>query len=441
MTTFFCILYLDMVLFSEHKSAGIIAHKEKDAKKIFKDKVKFAWDNLPQHLQDLLGPPNSDAVGELSFPNGSSIFVSTSTRGGTLQYLHISEFGYTCAHHPIKAQEIVTGSINSVEQGQVVTIESTAEGRSGYYFDFCDKAEKMALSKAILGPMDFKFFFFPWWKNPTYRQSVGPKHFDAKHREYFLELKQKHKIDLDLDQKRWYVSKHSINRDNMFAEYPSTSEEAFHASVEGAYYASEMLKVYAEKRVRLLPVDPTLTVDTWWDLGMNDKNVTIFTQSFGNEIRIVDYYENSGEGLAHYVNMLKDRGYTYGTHTFPHDIKVKELGSGKSRYQTLIDLKMRGIRMVERTRNVSDDIEAVRRLLPRMYFDIERTGKLVEALENYRREWNEKNGEFMNTPRHDKHSHAADALRTLARGWHGHAVSTGDTESDKQKAEATQDFF
>jgi hypothetical protein len=436
-TTFFCILYLDLVLFSEHKTAGIIAHKDKDARKIFKEKVKFAWDNLPEGLKDMLGPPNSDSAGELAFPNGSSIFVSTSTRGGTIQYLHISEFGYICAHYPGKAEEIVTGSINSVESGQLVTIESTAEGRSGYFFDFCDRAMKQALAGIKLSPLDFKFFFFSWWENPGYRLDVGRKVFDERHKEYFKQLKEKHEIDLDVGQKMWYVQKHAINGDNMLAEYPSLPEEAFHSSIKGAYYASEMVRVYEDNRIMNIAVDPTIPVDTWWDLGMNDKNTIVFTQRYGNEIRVVDYYENSGEGLGHYVNKLKDKKYHYGVHTFPHDVKVRELSTGISRQQTLMDLRLFPIRIIERTKNVVDDIEGVRRLFPRFYFDESRTGKLIEGLENYRREWNDKTGEFNNTPRHDKHSHPADAMRTLAKGWQ----NQGLTATGKEEELVTSDLF
>lgn len=437
MTTFFCILYLDIVLFNEHKTAGIIAHKDKDARKIFKEKVKFAWDSLEPSLKEYLGPPNADSAGELSFPNGSTIFVSTSTRGGTIQYLHISEFGYICAHYPGKAREIVTGSINSVEQGCVVSIESTAEGRSGYFYEFCEKAMKLALTGRSLSPMEFKFFFFPWWKHPNYK--VEDKVFvpiDTRHRDYFKTLAEKHGIILTNPQKKWYIQKHNLNKDQMLAEYPSIPEEAFHASVLGAYYAREMLKVYEQNRIRIIPVDPTLKVDTWWDLGMNDKNIIIFSQRFGNEIRIIDYYENSGEGLAHYVDVLDKRGYSYGVHGLPHDVKVAELGTGETRLKTLQDLGMRNIRIIQRTNSIPDDIEAVRKLMPRMYFDMEKTEKLVESLENYKKQFNESTGEFSNSPMHDKHSHAADAMRTLARGWQGQALT--DTAPGK---EASDDFF
>ena len=438
-TTFFCIVFLDQVLWNANKTAGIIAHKDRDAKKIFKDKIKFAWDNLPEDLKSQLGPPNADSAGELAFPNGSSIFVSTSTRGGTIQYLHVSEFGYICAHYPQKAEEIVTGSINSVEQGMMVTIESTAEGKAGYFFEFCQTAQAAKLANRKLSPLEFRFFFFPWWENPAYAIESDMV-ITKEYKEYFEKLKHKHGIDLSRQQQCWYVMKKNVNGEKMFAEYPSTPEEAFHASIQGAYYAGEMLKVHEQQRIRKIPYDSTLPVDTWWDLGMNDKNVCIFTQGYGNEIRFIDYYENSGEGLAHYVKMLQEKGYVYGVHSFPHDINVKELGTGVSRYQTLLDLRLRNIRTVERTKNVNDDIEAVRRIFSRFYFDEENTRPLVVALEGYRKQWNDATGEFMNSPLHDKYSHACDAVRTLARGWSfssgGGMLSSGGSDET-----VSSDFF
>lgn len=435
-TTFFCIFFLDQVLFSKNKTAGIIAHKDKDAKKIFKDKVKFAWDNLPQVLKDTLGPPNADSVGELSFPNGSTIFVSTSTRSGTIQFLHISEFGYICSHFPNKADEIVAGSINSVEQGQIITIESTADGKGGAFYEFCTDALAKQKAGKRLSSLEFKFFFFPWWQHPEYTIESEIV-INKEMREYFDKLRDTHGILLTPGQRSWYVLKKKMNGDKMFSEYPSIPEEAFLASIQGAYYAREMVKVHEEKRILNIPYDNTIPVETWWDLGMNDKNVIIFTQAFSSEIRIIDYYENSGEGLAHYIKVLQDKGYIYGKHTFPHDINVKELGSGKSRYQTLVDLNLRNIRTVTRTPSIVDDIEAVRRIFGRFYFDEVKTSKLVDSLGSYRRELNEKTGEFTNTPRHDEHSHAADALRTLARGWNQHGLSTVGMSNEV----AMSDFF
>ena len=223
----------------------------------------------------------------------------------------------------------------------------------------------------------------------------------------------------------------------MLREYPSTPEEAFQASIEGAYFSQQIGKVYEDQRIRTIPWDSRYPVDTWWDLGMNDTNVVLFTQAIGNEIRFIDVYSNSGEGLAHYVNILKDKGYTYRQHTFPHDVEVRNLDAeGKSRRQTLMELGMVNIRTIERTKDINDDIEAVRKLFSRFYFDEVKTAKLVEALQNYRKEWDDKLGEFKNYPRHDKASHFADCVRLLAKGWLWHMV-----DDKGQQKEVISNFF
>ncbi len=428
-TTLFIILYLDQVLFKANVSAAIIAHTDADSKRIF-ERVKFAWNNLPELLKENIGKPKTDSVGEMAFPNGSRIFVARSTRGGTLQYLHISEFAKICAKYPQKAKEIVTGAINSVEKGNFVTIESTAEGKSSYFFDYCQEALNAKRENRPLTQLDFKFFFFPWWKNPNYKIS-GNFIINKNYIEYFDNLDKKHNIQLDDDQKRWYISKKKSMSDDMFREYPSTIDEAFLANIEGAYYTNQMRKVYEEQRIRNIPWDSRIKVDTWWDLGMNDLNVILFTQAVGNEIRFIDLYFNSGEGLGHYVNILKNKPYTYDKHVFPHDIEVRSLDEqGKSRRQTLMDLGITNIRTIERTKDINDDIEAVRKLFSRFYFDEGKTMELIDALNVYQKEWDDRLGQFKNRPRHDKSSHLVDPLRLIGRGWTQHMVGRNDKETE-----------
>lgn len=440
-TTFFCILYFDQVLFNSYKTSGIIAHTREQAKKIFKDKIKFAWDNLPDWLKRSIGEPSTDTTQEMTFPNGSTIFVSTSTRGGTPQYLHISEFGFICQHYPDKAEEIVSGAINSVQAGQYISIESTAEGKEGYFYDYTMEAKRKQEEGEELSPLEFKLFFFPWYTHKEYRLDESTFPITKEYENYFTELRVKHKVDLDDAQKRWYIIKHKANKDNMYSQYPSTIEEAFKASIQGAYYASQMQKVYQDKRIRNVPVDDTLPVDTWWDLGMNDENVIIFTQSFGPEIRIVDLYHNSGEGLSHYMKILKEKGYHYGYHTFPHDIEVRELGTGVSRKETLQNLGLTGIR-VGRKASIQDGIDKVRSLFSRMYFDETRTSKLYDSLSQYRKEWDDSLGVFKDKPRHDKHSHFADALRVMALGWmDGGDMTINTLDDDDRKPKEPDNFF
>jgi len=414
-TTLFSILYLDQILFNSYKSAAIIAHTDKDTKKIF-EKIKFAWDNLPEELKNELGQPETQSVGELSFPNNSKIFVSRSTRGNSLQFLHISEFAKICAKYPDKAKEIVTGAINSVEQGNFVSIESTADGKEGYFFDFCTEAQKSMLSKKKLSEMEFKFFFFPWWKEHSYR-TKGDFTISKEDEAYFEKLEALHNIHLEDSQKRWYITKKKTQQDDMFSEFPSTPDEAFSSSVDGAYYSEQMKQVYKDQRIRNVPYDSRYPVLTAWDLGYNDTNVILFYQLVGNEIRFIDCYGNAGEGLGHYVNVIKERKYNYGVHYFPHDVEVHSLDAeGTSRRQTLIDLGMYNIRTIERTKDVNDDIEGVRKLFSRFYFDEKKCEPLIIACQNYKKEWDDRQGRWKDKPKHDKNSNWVDPLRILIKG-------------------------
>ncbi len=422
-TTFFSILYFDAILFSENKTAGIIAHRQEDMKKIFRSKIKFAWDNMHPWVKKYLGEPDSNSANELSWTgpgqHGGSIFVSMTTRSGTVQFLHISEFGYVCQKFPDKAEEIVTGAINSVHAGNVVSIESTAAGREGYFYEFCMDAERKRKEGNKLTVMDFKIFFFPWFIEEEY-QLEGDVVITKEMQDYFRMLKDKNGISLSQEQMNWYVKKKEKMKDKMLQEYPSTLEECFQSSVEGSYYPREMQKVYLENRIKPLVHDPMKMVDTWWDLGMDDLNVVLLTQTVGDKIRFIDMYWNRQCALSHYYDWLKERkdtlGYRYGTHNFPHDVEVKELGLGISRKQTLFDLGMRNIRVGKKV-SIQDGIERVRQLFNRFEFDEVKCQKLHESLFNYRKEFDDKLGVFKDKPRHDESTHFVDPVRLLGQLW------------------------
>lgn len=186
------------------------------------------------------------------------------------------------------------------------------------------------------------------------------------------------------------------------------------AAIQGAWYRKEMAAAKAQGRITRVPIEPTLPVDTDWDLGVDDAMAIVFSQSLrSGEVRIVDYYEASGEGFPHYVRVLADRGYTYGHHHPPHDIAVREMGTGKSRKETAKSL---GLTFEEplSALSLADGIDATRLLLAKCWFDETRTASLLEALRHYRKSLNTRLGEFTGTPVHNWASHGADAMRTLA---------------------------
>lgn len=197
-------------------------------------------------------------------------------------------------------------------------------------------------------------------------------------------------------------------------QYAQEYECSFQAAVIGAYYGREMDSADNDGRIIPRLYDPGIEVNTAWDLGMSDHTVIWFYQRAGMDIRLIDYYAAAGFGLDHYAKVLQDRGYKYGEHVFPHDAQVRELGTGKSRVETLQSLGVRP--RIAPKLSVEDGINAVRRILPRCWFDQDKTAEGVKALRQYRREWDDKRKVFYERPLHDWASHPADAFRMLAVG-------------------------
>ena len=204
-------------------------------------------------------------------------------------------------------------------------------------------------------------------------------------------------------------------RDTMSADaYAQEFECSFEASVRGAVYAKEMTALRQQDRIKPLPYEPLIPVDTAWDLGRGDSTAIWFIQMHNSEARVIDYYEQSGEALGHYVNILKGKPYTYGRHILPHDVRVVDLSepTGRSRLEILQSLGVQG--EVCPKLSVDDGIEAARMFLKRCYFDEVKTKYGVECLQNYRREENTRTGELKSEPIHDWASHGADAFRYAA---------------------------
>ncbi len=192
-------------------------------------------------------------------------------------------------------------------------------------------------------------------------------------------------------------------------QYNQEFECSFDAAVVGSYYGKLIEKAESEGRIGNVAWEPQIPVQTWWDLGIDDSTAIWFVQILGREIRLIDYYENSGVGLDHYAKVLKDKDYVYGQHMLPHDVQVHELSTGKSRFAFLAGLGIRGT--VVRKHSVEDGINSVRSILPRCWFDKAKCSRGVEALRQYRQEWDDKQKAFRGRPLHDWSSHSADSFR------------------------------
>ena len=209
----------------------------------------------------------------------------------------------------------------------------------------------------------------------------------------------------------------SARREMSPEEYDQEFECSFHAALPGAYYARLLDTAAAQGRLDRAPWQPDLAVHTGWDLGIGDSTAIWFVQQAGSELHWIDYYEADGYGLDHYAKVIRERPYVYGDHLVPHDAGARELGTGRTRIETLARLGLR-TRLVPR-HNVEDGINALRTLIPRSWFDTRNCGGGLEALRSYRREWDDKRRTFGDYPLHDWASHAADAARTVAMGLRG----------------------
>jgi len=213
----------------------------------------------------------------------------------------------------------------------------------------------------------------------------------------------------------------AISKDTIDAEIESGMDEdlvqqefycSFNAAIQGSYYSKQFKKAEDENRITNVPYDPSIPVHTFWDLGVGDATAIWFAQLVNKEVRLIDYYEASGEGLPYYAKILQERGYVYGSHNAPHDIAVRELGSGKSRIETAKEL---GIHFqIVKNIPLDDGINAVRIVFSRCWFDATKCEQGTNALINYHKEYDEDRKEYKNAPYHDWSSHASDAFRMLA---------------------------
>ncbi len=426
-STMWLVSYFDDAIIEDNFEIGLMTQGQKESKVLFR-RVKRLWERLPQFVKDYLAIKLSrDTKEELGFSNGAVMYLQTSFRSGTLQRLHISELGKISAKYPEKAIETKTGSLQAIKAGNTVVLESTAEGRKNMFYELWYAAVGYVGKRS---GKDFYPVFLSWADDPDCAIAVaqaGNEESEA----YFVRLESSLERELTPEQKWWWISQKRELGDKMGQEYPGTPEEAFEAVRDGAYYAVLFRKLL-ENRGRVVTAnkekadnsggrmvymegglyDPALKVEVAMDLGINDSMELVFFQRFGREKRIIDYYYNTGEGLSHYVNVMKDKQYSYGTIWTPHDVKVRELGTGVSRLHRLRELGVKA-RVLKRA-DVNTGIEQVRKMMDSLWIDADLCGRLIMMFFSYSKAWDDKLGVWRDAPLHDEWSNPADAVRYMA---------------------------
>jgi len=203
----------------------------------------------------------------------------------------------------------------------------------------------------------------------------------------------------------------------------SMSEEAynqeylcdFNAAPSGKYYQKYMDDARTEGRLTSVPYDTSATVTTYWDLGFNDSTAIWFVQEIGREIHVIDYYEVHGKGLDWIIpNEILNRKYQYSEHVVPHDASQHELSTGTTRVEFMLSHGLKDVRVLPRSKNVAEDIHAVRLMLPKCWFDKKNCDLGIRALASYERKWDAREKVYSDKPRHNWASHGADSFRYFA---------------------------
>ena len=418
-STFIAILICDTSIFRSNTVSGITDRSLDDAE----DKlamVAFAYDNLPDDIRKAV-PTVRRNTREIEWANGSQVSVGVTYRGGTPSILHISEYGKTSVDSPNVAREIKTGAIQAVPASGKVFIESTAHGTGGEFREMVRRAQNAQAEGRQLTALDFKLHFFGWWRKREYRVPNHLVLIPQELKEYFEETEAKYGIKLDADQRAFYAVKHAeLGPDDIKQEFPTTIDEIFFASIEGAYFKREMTKARQDGRIgQAMPFDPTRRVNTTCDIG-EDCNSIWWHQTDGVRHRFIDYYEEEGGSLqslcAKIHEKSRERGFVYDKHYGPHDFDRREWGANANNRVAIAESLGIKITPVPQVDDKADSIEAARRMIGLSWFDAENCARGVECLDNYRKKWNDRMAQFMSDPVHDWASHGADAFQQIAMG-------------------------
>jgi phage terminase large subunit len=335
-----------------------------------------AWDYAQFYSRPIPGVQVNQSELRIDYPNHGQLRLygsdnPDSLRGIYLDGVVLDEYGM----HPAKTfSEVISATL--VDRGGWALFCGTPNGRNQFY-DIAQHAKA--------------------------EQAKGNREW------FYAEYKASQTGLLDAD---YLASARAVMTDD---EYEQEFECSFTAAVKGAIFSKELQTAQQEHRIGRVPYDPLLPVDTTWDLGFGgkgDSTAIWFTQSLRNhEIRVIDYYEAQGEGLPHYAGVLQQKRYVYGSHWAPHDIIVKE-STGKTRIETAQSLGI-AFQIVPNV-GIEDGIHAARMIFGRCWFDQEKCAPGIEALQHYRRDYNQRLNEFKAVPVHDWASHGSDAFRYLA---------------------------
>ena len=436
MSTFAVVYLLDEALFNENLSAGIVSYSLEHAQHIFKRIIGHALDNLPAWVLPITGVVQRSAR-EITFANGSFLRVDTTLRGGAYQLVLVSEFGKTCARNPVKAEEVITGTLNTLSKNSKCIIESTGEGNEGFFADMVNQAHTRGNDH--LSPLQYRSFFFPWMDEPTYTmdQSVT---YGVELTDYFTKIEKDTGRLITQGQRYWYAHQKSIQGEKMKQEFPSTIAEAFVSSSDAYYFQQCIEKAYQSNRCLQTPLyDAIEHVYVAMDIGVNDLTVMSFFQIVHGEIRFIDYYEDKNKGVDFYARyLLQDKKYLYHTIFLPHDAAHRDGIVVENTYERDFRRLFSGtatkfvvLKRTDKNLNISN----AKLKFERCVFNLNRVKPFLDQISKYRKKWSEQYGKYLDEPYHDTSSNYADCFQYSCQAvTHIETVSSMQGSLEKHKA-------
>ena len=390
---------------------------------------KLSWENFPEPVKQHFGLRLiQDNTKQMSYSNGSNVFIRTSFRSATLQRLHVSELGKIAAKDPKKAEELQTGTLQAISAGNTVVIESTAEGVDNAFSKMWDTAVEFVGDKRP--PKAFLPVFLSWTEDPDCNLDMDidiPKYAA----DYFAKVELELGIELTRTQKNFWVQQYMELKDKIGQEYPATPAEAFSSVRDGTYYARSYQSCVIDGGREVDDLyDPHLPVYAAMDLGLDDATVIVFFQVYELEWRIIDCYWNSGEADAHYIDKLYSMPYRLKRVFLPHDSKAKSRQTNKSTYGLYAKAGL-PVKALPRD-SVADGVAMVRDLIPNLWVDtkcLELDGEghsLRKAFLTYTKKWDDIRGVWSDKPLHNWASDFMDAVRYMAVSGVGKIKSSFD---------------
>jgi hypothetical protein len=426
MSTALDVLLTDQMLWNAGTQCSLVDQTAADAERKLATIAKIALDNLPPvALQCIEKVRDSGSILEVSMAGeaASSFFAGLRARGGTNNWLHLSEWGVIQADDPRRSEEILTGAIPSAEHGRIIIETTWKGGRGGHLWEIVKGA--LETPEAAKTDKDWRVVFFPWWKDPTYVVEGDVSTISPAISQYLDNMEQTTGHTFTPQQRLWYDRQSRDLGLFIFREFPTTLDECFKSPVEGAIYAGELDKLRASGAISAFKYDNSTLVHTAWDLGSPVNTVVWYFQVIkGNEIRVIDCDMDLDMTPVQRVGHMLAKGYSYGAHFLPHDAAATRT-SGKADAQVYTEAGLANVRVLPRTHDIWIGINACLQMFPRFSFRLPACERGLDALANYAYKRSSATGIVVNEPVHNWASHAADALRMIAEAEMAGMLKTG----------------